>query len=281
MADALETLRNYLRPYGLDADDAVNAAWSFAQKNPSLAANDTLLVNATRETDTYKRRFAGNADRVRRGLPELTPATYLQYEEGYRSTLRGLGMPIGFYDTEADFAKFIANDVEPRELALRVEKGYKAVANADPTVVAELKRLYAVEDSSIAAFFIDPARAQDLVIKRSKAAQAAAEARRQAGMELTATQAEALATEFGDQTRSTAQAGFAAIGEQQQLFQAQMQGERTITQEEQLGATFGTNAEARRAIAARKRRRAAEFEAGGGFAGETSKGVSGLTTVGE
>jgi hypothetical protein len=281
MADALDILRGYLRPYGLDSDDAVNAAWSFAQANPSLASNESVLLNATRNTDTYKKRFAGNAERTKRGLPELTPATYLQYEEGYRATLRGLGMPIGFYDTEADFAKFIANDVEPKELALRVEKGYKAVANADPTVVAELKRLYAVDDASIAAFFIDPTRAQDLVIKQSQAAQAAAEARRQAGMELSATQAEALATEFGDQTKSTAQAGFAAIGEQQQLFQAQMQGEQAISQAEQIGATFGTNAEARRAIAARKRRRATEFEAGGGFAGETSKGVSGLTTVGE
>lgn len=284
MADALDILRNYLRPYGLDSDDAVNAAWSFAQANPSLATSETMIVNATRNTDAYKKRFAGNAERAKRGLQELSPATYLQYEEGYRAALRSAGMPVGFYDTQDDFAKFIGSDVEPKELGLRVEKGYKAVTNADPTVVAELKRLYSVDDASIAAFFIDPTRARDLVIKQSQAAQAAAEARRQAGLAISATQAEALATEFGDQTRATAQTGFATIGQTQELFRATAgeaaAGGQDITTEEQIGGVFGTNAEARKKIAERKRRRQAAFEAGGGLT-TTQAGVTGLRTVGQ
>ena len=45
-------------------------------------------------------------------------------------------------------------------------------------------------------------------------------------------------------------------------------------------ALFGTNAEARKAIETRKRKRQAAFETGGGFA-QTQTGTAGLTTVGQ
>jgi hypothetical protein len=60
-----------------------------------------------------------------------------------------------------------------------------------------------------------------------------------------------------------------------------MAGEEAVTREEQIGATFGTNAQARKAIEARRRRRQAEFQAGGGFAGQGQATATGLTTVGE
>ena len=76
-----------------------------------------------------------------------------------------------------------------------------------------------------------------------------------------------------------AQQGFQALGDQQDLIQGGMVGEQAFTQEQAIGGTFGTNAEARRAINERRRRRQAEFEAGGSFA--TSQGTqTGLTTIG-
>jgi hypothetical protein len=59
-----------------------------------------------------------------------------------------------------------------------------------------------------------------------------------------------------------------------------MQGEQAISEEEQIGATFGLDAAARQRIETRRRRRQAEFAQGGGFA-ETAQGVIGLRTVGE
>lgn len=276
MADARDTLAAMLRPFGLEAQDVIDAAWTFVQDNPTLADNSDLLISATRNTETYKKRFAGNAERVRKGYSELSPGAYLQYEQAYRQALRQSGMPIGFYDSEADLAKFIGRDVDPDELTLRIEKGYRAVTQADPQIVAELKRLYMVDDSTLAAFFIDPEKARDIVIRQSEAAQISAAAQRQANMSLTAQEAERL-SQLGV-TPDEAQQQFAALGQSQELF-TPMAGEEEITRQQQLEA-IGGNAAAAQRIATRKARRKAEFEAGGGLT-ETQQGMTGLRTVGQ
>lgn len=276
MPDARDTLASFLRPYGLEAQDVIDAAWTFIQDNPTLADNSDLLISSTRNTQTYKNRFAGNAARIRKGLPELNPSTYIQYEEAYRRTLRQAGMPVGFYDTEQDFANFIGNDVDPDELTIRLDRGYKAVTQADPQIVSELKRLYMVDDSALAAFFIDPTKARDLVLRQSEAAQIAAAARRQANMGLTAAEAEQLSIQ--GVTPQEAQQQFGALGQTQELF-TPMAGEEEITRQTQLEA-IGGNAAAAQRIATRRRRRQAEFEAGGGLA-ETQQGMTGLRTVGQ
>lgn len=278
MADARETLASYLRPYGLDAQDVIDAAWQFVQENPSLASNDTLVINSTRNTETYKRRFRGNAERVAKGLSELSPAAYIQYEEAYRQSIRRAGFPVGFYDTEEDLSNFIARDIDPSELSNRLERGYKAVTQADPQIVAEMKRLYMVDDASLAAYFIDPTRAQDIVLRQAQAAQLAAQAQTQAGIGLTVEEAESLALQ--GVTQEQARQGFGAIAQAEELFRPIEMGEEAITREEQISGALGVNAAAAQRIATRQRRRRAAFEAGGGLA-ETAQGVTGLRTVGE
>lgn len=276
---ASDDLKAILDEYGLGAlFDRLNQV---IIDDPTLVRNPQYLLNTVRDTEVYKTRFKGNEARRAKGLPELNPFDYVNLEEGYRRTLRSTSMPKGFYDTQEDFANFIGNDVAPDELENRITRGYSAVMEAEPGTKEELKRLYGLQDNDLAAFFIDPNRFQQSeAVRKAQAAQVASEARRQAGFEITAQQAEALARE--GVTREEAQTGFRSIGEQQGLFQAQMQGEEAITQEEQIGGVFGTNAQARQAIARRKERRKAAFEAGGTFAGgATAKGVTGLQTVGE
>lgn len=277
MADARDTLAAMLRPYGLDAQDVLNATWTFVQENPNLADNTDLLLSSARNTKTYQDRFAGNAERVRKGLSELSPKAYLEYEEAYRQSLRRAGMPVGFYDSQQDFAKFVANDVDPAELTLRLERGYRAVTQADPQIVAELKRLYSVDDASLAAFFIDPEKARDIVIRQAEAAQISAAANRQAQITLTTQEAERLSQQ--GLSPEEAQQQFAALGQTKELFQPLTEGEQAITREEQLSAVGGNAAAAQR-IATRRRQRQAEFEAGGGLA-ETKEGITGLRTVGQ
>jgi hypothetical protein len=277
MADARDTLANFLRPYGLDAQDVIDAAWTFAQENPGLAENDSLLIASTNKTDTYKKRFRGNDARRARGDAELSPAAYLQYEEGYRQAIRAAGFPVGFYDTQEDFARFIGSDLEPRELTTRLERGYKAVSQADPQIVAEMKRLYMVDDASLAAYFIDPARAEEIVLRQAEAAQIAAQAQTQAQMSLSAQEAEMLSRQ--GVTPQQAQERFGSLLQTQELFRQVQQGEEEITREQQLAAVGG-NAAATQRIATRQRRRRAEFEAGGGLT-ESQQGITGLRTVGE
>lgn len=278
MADAKETLASYLRPFGLDAQDVIDAAWTFVQANPGLASNEALIVDSTRNTTTYKNRFAGNAARVAKGLPELTPGAYLQYEESYRQKLRSSGMPIGFYDTQGDLAKFIGNDTDPDEITQRINLGYKAVRDADPQIIAEMKRLYMVDDASLAAFFIDPEKSKDIVLRQAQAAQIAAEAQTQAEMRLSAQEAEGLALQGIDPAE--ARKGFGAISASRELFNTTMAGEEEITRQEQISGVLGTNAAAAQRIAQRQRKRKAAFEEGGGLS-ETQQGVTGLRTAGQ
>ena len=278
MADAKETLASYLRPFGLDAQDVIDAAWTFVQANPGLADNQELIVDSTRNTTTYKNRFAGNAKRVAAGRSELSPAAYLQYEESYRQALKSSGMPIGFYDTQQDFANFIGNDTDGTELKERIMLGYKAVKDSDPQILAEMKRLYMVDDASLAAFFIDPEKSKDIVLRQAQAAQIAAEAQTQAEMRLSAQEAEGLALQGIDPAE--ARKGFGAISASRELFNTTMAGEEEITRQEQISGVLGTNAAAAQRIAQRQRKRKAAFEEGGGLS-ESQQGVTGLRTAGQ
>jgi hypothetical protein len=187
-------------------------------------------------------------------------------------------MPIGFYDTQGDLAKFIGNDTDPDEITQRINLGYKAVRDADPQIIAEMKRLYMVDDASLAAFFIDPEKSKDIVLRQAQAAQIAAEAQTQAEMRLSAQEAEGLALQGIDPAE--ARKGFGAISASKELLNTTMAGEEEITREEQISGVLGTNANAAQRIAQRQRKRKASFEEGGGLV-ETQQGITGLRTAGQ
>jgi hypothetical protein len=236
------------------------------------------IWRAVRDTQQYKTRFRGLELRKQRNLPPINEDQYLQIEDEFRNALRANGMPRGFYDTQEDFANFIGNDVRADELNTRLQQGYRAVTETEPGTKEELKRLYGLQDGDIAAFLIDPTRFQQTEAVRKAEAARRANAAREQGMQLTAAQAEELVNRGIGQ--SAAQQGFAQIGATQELFQAIQPGEEAIGTAEQIAGTFGTNAAAAQRIATRRRRRQAEFEAGGGLA-ETQQGVTGLRTIGE
>lgn len=278
---AVDELKAILTYYGLGTlADVLSARIT---DDPTLVDNPTVLLSSVRDTTEYKTRFKGNEKRRAAGLPELSPADYVGLENSFRDTLRANSLPKGFYDTQDDFANFIGQDISPNELNARVSQGYNAVMQAEPGTKAELKQLYGLSDGDIAAFFIDPTRFnQSDAIKKAQAAQVASEARRQAGIGLTAGTAEALVTEGF--TRQQAQQGFAEIGASQEVYglttAEQASGQQAITQEQQISGVFGTNAEARKAITERKRKRTAAFEQGGSVL-TTQAGNIGLGTVGQ
>jgi hypothetical protein len=284
---ALKILADTLKFYGLVTDtdtrllDSVKTLWTSKRITEDTGIDDIGI--ALRDDPVFKERFPANEALRAAGKPQFSVTQYLREEAAYKSALQGAGMPPGFYDDPSDFQNFIINDVSPDEVEARAQLGYQAVRQADPQVVNEFKRLYGVSEGELAAYFIDPQRMRPTfdryeAERQARSAQIAAAGTQQAGMTIERQQAEALAR--SGVTAEQAQAGFTALGDTQELFQAAQQGEQQITQAEQIGGVFNTNAEARRAIAQRRRSRQAQFEAGGSFAG--SQGVqTGLTTVGE
>lgn len=282
---AFGILRQTLAFYGLTDIallDEIRTLWTSEEIGPGDDIN-TIGIRL-KDTKAFQDRFPANKILADQGKQQFTVSQYLTMEADYKRTLQQRGMPAGFYDQPSDFQNFIAQDVSPDELADRIDQGYQAVRNAPQNVVAEFQRLYGVNEGDLAAYFIDPERARPTfdryeAERQARSAQIAAQAQQQAQMQLQTQEAEALAR--AGITAEQAQTGFTDIAESQGLFQAQMAGETAVTREQQLGATFGTNAEARQAIAARRRRRTAQFEAGGSFAGQGQASATGLTTVGE
>lgn len=276
--DAKDILRRFLKNYKLDS--LADQVWNLTQTGVILNPNDPDEIGrAVSDTPEYAARFPGNVARRNAGLPEKSLTEYIQLEQAYSSSMRGAGLPAGFYDNPDDFSKFIAGDVSPAELQGRVDEGYRAVAEANPQVVAQMKELYGVDEGGLAAYFLDPVRAMPVIRRQARAAQIAAEASRQAGLALGVQTAEALARE--EITPDEARRGFGQIATESQLAAPLMAGEEALTTEEQIGATFGTSAAARQRVETRRRRRQAAFEAGGGFAGMGGQQATGLTTVGE
>lgn len=263
---------------------------SRANIDPTIDVSDqnqlSNFINVNPEAQSYmKERFKGNEFRIQNGLRPLKPSEYIEQEQSYISRLRENGMPIGFYDSPADLAKLIGGDVGVTEFDARLRQGYQAAVKAPASVKKQLKELYGVTENDLAAYFLDPTVATDIMGRKKSAAlfgrqieasQIAAQGQIQAGMQVDAQTAEELAAQ--GISEEMAQTGFTQLSEQQQLFQSNI-GEQDISQQEQIAGTFGTNAQARQAIAARKRSRKATFEAGGSLSA-TSAGVTGLGTAG-
>jgi hypothetical protein len=275
--DADEILRSYLAYYGLGDNDliaAVTLVWHGGQITGESTIDD--IGFAIRDTDAYKRRFAGNIALQAKGQPVYSIPEYIALERAYSQAMQGSGLPAGFYDSPDDFSGFISNNISSAEILDRVRSGFQAVKQADPAVVNQMKQLYGVSEGDLAAYFLDPDKATPVLMRRAQAAQIAGEAERQAGMQLTTGTAELLAAQ--EISSAEARQGFANIAGAQQLFGALSSQEQAISQEEQIGAVFGTNPAAAQRVRQRAAQRTAEFQGGGGFAAQGSE-VTGLSNA--
>lgn len=117
-------------------------------------ATEATITMALQETDDYKRRFRANQDRIKKGLQVLTPAEYLNLEDGYRQILRSYGL--NQFDTDDYVSQFIANDVSAAELSNRVVTAVQRVRNADPAVANTLRQFYGIGDADLVAYVLDP-----------------------------------------------------------------------------------------------------------------------------
>lgn len=273
---ATQILTRILSSVGLgDLAKDVTDQWKNTTIPPNIDANQLGFM--LRDTDAYAKRFPGNKALRDAKKQEYSITEYLQLEKEYKNAIQGKGIPTGFYDSTDYIGKFIANEVSVAEVGRRVDQGFRAVSEADPEVLNQLKQFYpTVNDGELAAFFLAPEEARPIIVSRAQAAQVGAQAAKQAGMQLTTTEAESLVKQ-GIDTTQEAQQVFATIGQEQPLFKPQMIGEEAVTREEQL--QYGTgNAQAQQRIAQRRRRRQAEFESGGTFAAAQA-GVAGLGTA--
>lgn len=114
--------------------------------------SDTITV-LLQQTDEYKKRFAGNQQRIANGLQVLTPAEYLSTEASYKQLLRQNGLSDHF-DNPSNFAEWIGKDVSPTELSDRVNMAVQATTQAPPTVTQYFNQL-GIGTGDLAAYFLN------------------------------------------------------------------------------------------------------------------------------
>ena len=262
---AKEIIREVLTRYGLETLAGFVHNLVFNEN----VLSESILVGKIRDTNEYKERFKGNKNRRDAGLNALSEAEYVAVENQYRALFRNSGLPAGFYTDKETTDMLISNDVSIAEVSERVNQGYEAVANADPEVIAEMRRLYNIDDGGLAAYFLDPERATPSLIRQARSAEIAGQAV-QEGFELQVSTAEQLARQGIDSGQ--AQQGFQTMAALEEVFQTTAEeaqaGEQAFGQEEQIGAVFGTSGAAQQRLRQRGRRRQAAFEQGGRFAGQ-------------
>jgi hypothetical protein len=286
---AFDIIKKTLQYYGLD-DAAFLTEVGTLFTNKVITDKSTIddIGIAMQNSPAFAERFPANKILKDAGKGQKSVSEYLTLEANYKDVLSSSGMPPGFYDDPKDFQNWIANTTSPNEIQARIEMGYQAVNNASPEVISQFERLYGVTKGDLAAYFIDPERAKPTFDKyqaqrEARAAVVANQAQQQANIALTAQQSEEL-VRAGVETQQQAQAGFMDIQNQQELFSTTTaeaaSGQQNISQEQQIAGTFGTNAAARQAIEARKRKRTAQFQQGGSLLASQA-GNLGLGSVGQ
>jgi len=236
------------------------------------------LAIEVRRTPQYARRFPGMAARQAAGLPALDEGTYIAMERGYREAMRAAGLPSGFYDSADDFAQFIGNDISVSELSTRVQQGYQAVAQADPSVLATMRQFYGVTDGELAAYFLDPAKAESVILQQVGTAQIGAAAARE-GFGQAADRAAAERMQRFGVTGEEASQAFSMLNRSRELLTPIERGETALdVTETALGLTGRGGTEAAQRLATQQRRRTARFEGGGRFATQGNE-VTGLRTT--
>lgn len=138
-----------------------------------------LQLQRLYDSNEYKQRFPAMEklrEKVAQGLPGYTmisPAEYMALEESYRSQLFTYGLPEGFYDEPADFANWIVGGVSPDEVGRRAQLASEMAMNADAATKDALRQFYGVSDGQIAAYFLDPQRAEGVFTEMERRARAA------------------------------------------------------------------------------------------------------------
>jgi hypothetical protein len=178
-----------------------------------------------RETPAYQKRFAANADRIKKGLTPLVEGDYLALEDQYQNVMRNYGLPETYWTrgdlgTQEGFTKLLANDVSASELENRIITAQDRVLKSNPQVLETLKQFYpGITNGDILAYTLDPANALKDIQRKVTAAEIGGAASA-AGLSLGKTPEEIAASEARAQmlagygvTKEAATTGFQTVAE--------------------------------------------------------------------
>ncbi len=166
-----------------------------------------------RESDVYKKRFAGNAARIQKGFRALDEAEYIALEDQYQNVMRNYGLPSSYYEkgqygVQPGFTNLIAGNVSASELEERVQRATDFMDKGPKAYVDAIKQFYPeISRGDLLAYVLDPENALTKINAKIGAAKIGGEYLR-AGLGTDVNRAEFLQREgvTGEAARQGAQA---------------------------------------------------------------------------
>lgn len=271
--DAWSQLTQTLQQYGFSGSD-LTALVSFAQQQIVAGNSQTQVLLNLEQTPQFAKRFPAIVERQKAGLPPISPAEYLSLEASYEQLEHAAGIPANF----ASYDKLIAADVSPTEYADRINKGYLAVATAPPETVKAMQDYYGVTQGQLAAYFLDPTKAEPILLQQAQAAQIGGASATSGFGEVNQSQAMRLAQQ--GVSYQQAQQGFQNLATQKQLFnplpgQGQRYGFNTNNL---LGEQFGSDGQTKLQLQIQAEQEKNFFQQGTGVAA-TQQGLTGASNI--
>jgi hypothetical protein len=163
----MDAFRAYFASLGVTFGADIEAILKNAIDNNGYTGTETevaILLPEIQNTQSFKDRFVGyEAYKANHNGVAINLSEYVRLEGQYRDILSAAGLPAGFYDDYSDFGNLIANNVAPDELRWRAETAVNLAKQVDPTMRNLLSTFYGVATGDIAAYFLDPSRAQTLI----------------------------------------------------------------------------------------------------------------------
>ena len=269
--DATAILQAELSSWGFGQDAQ---QWAAAQ----ITSNNSIdqVLYSLRQQPFYTNSIFGQvaAARSANNLPAMTEAQILSYQDYATGVAQQAGLPAGFVNTP-ELVELMGKDVSTAELDARITTAYTDYAKSDPNTQAALQQDYGVTPGNAAAYFLDPDKALPVLQQQFTTAQMQGAAVTTGYGTINQQQGQLMA-QLGT-TQTQAETGFTDLAKEAQLFN-QLPGEGIpgITQDVQLGAEFGGNAQDQEAIKLKGEERAAPFAGNYHFAETQGRGITGL-----
>jgi len=135
------------------------------------------LTLALRATDAYKKRFAANPERIKRGYTALNEASYLALEDGYQNVMRNYGLPVSYYakdsmGRQAGFEILIGGDVKVPELEERIILGKNQLLEAPVETRQAFTQFFPnITEGDILGYVLNPDKGLSEIKRKVSAAQ--------------------------------------------------------------------------------------------------------------
>ena len=267
-ADANAIVTQSLADYGLQG----LSQWAWNEI--TSGSSPTQVLMDMQQTPQFKARFPGIEARQKAGLPAISPADYVGFEDQMKQLENRFSLPTGFLSDPAHIANWIGKDVSSAELTTRVQNGYAAVAYSPPAVRQAYTQMFGANgDGALAAQFLDVNKATELLTQQATAAQISGNFA-MGGVNMDTQHAMTLAQQ--GQTQQSVGTSLAHLQQQASLYNSQVGETGNLT----IGGTgveaeFGTNQTATQEVLQREQQRQAAFQ-GGGQAYQDAQGASGI-----